>query len=154
MPLPSGARFGSYEITHVLGAGGMGEVYRARDTRLGRDVALKIILESFASDRDRIARFEREAKVLASISHPNIAGLYGMEEFDAHQFLVMELVEGETLADRLRRGPLAGRADAARARAMTAALGIRRSGLGPRCSCSAGDRIERPGWVEFRYQNP
>jgi serine/threonine-protein kinase len=90
----------------MLGVGGMGAVYRARDTRLGRDVAIKTLLDSFTSDADRIARFEREAKVLASINHPNIASLYGVEELDGHLFLVMELVEGETLADRLRRGPL------------------------------------------------
>jgi serine/threonine protein kinase len=106
MPLPSGSRLGAYEITHVLGAGGMGEVYRARDSRLGRSVAIKVILESFATDADRVARFEREAKVLASINHPNIAALYGMEEANGQRFLVMELVDGETLADRLQRGPL------------------------------------------------
>src|SRR5574339_208060 len=103
MPLPSGSRLGAYEITHVLGAGGMGEVYRARDSRLGRSVAIKVILESFATDADRVARFEREAKVLASINHPNIAALYGMEEANGQRFLVMELVDGETLADRLQR---------------------------------------------------
>ncbi len=84
----------------------MGEVFRARDTRLGREVAVKIILEPFASDGDRVARFQREAKVLASLNHPHIAALYGMEEADGQHFLVMELVEGQTLADRLARGPL------------------------------------------------
>ena len=106
MPLSSGARLGSYEITHVLGAGGMGEVYRARDTKLGRSVAIKIILEALGADPDRVARFEREAKVLASITHQNIAALYGMEESNGQHFLIMELVEGETLAERLQRGPL------------------------------------------------
>jgi eukaryotic-like serine/threonine-protein kinase len=106
MPLSSGTRLGSYEITHVLGAGGMGEVYRARDTRLGRSVAIKIILEALGADPDRVARFEREAKVLASITHQNIAALYGMEESNGQHFLIMELVEGETLAERLQRGPL------------------------------------------------
>ena len=106
MPLSSGTRLGSYEITHVLGAGGMGEVYRARDTKLGRSVAIKIILEALGADPDRVARFEREAKVLASITHQNIAALYGMEESNGQHFLIMELVEGETLAERLQRGPL------------------------------------------------
>ena len=106
MPLSSGTRLGSYEITHALGAGGMGEVYRARDSKLGRSVAIKVILDAFGADADRIARFEREAKVLASITHPNIAALYGMEEWNGQHFLVMELVEGETLAERLQRGPL------------------------------------------------
>lgn len=104
--MTSGARLGSYEIESVLGAGGMGEVYRARDLRLGRAVAIKVILQPFASDADRVARFEREAKVLASLNHPRIAALYGMEEAAGQHFLVMELVEGETLADRLVRGPM------------------------------------------------
>jgi serine/threonine-protein kinase len=85
----------------------MGEVYRARDSKLGRSVAIKVISEGFGADADRVARFEREAKVLASINHPNIAALYGMEEWDGQHFLIMELVEGETLAERLLRGPLA-----------------------------------------------
>jgi eukaryotic-like serine/threonine-protein kinase len=106
MPLTPGARLGGYEIVSVLGAGGMGEVYRARDTRLGREVAIKVILEVFAADADRIARFQREAKVLASLNHPHIAALYGLEETGDQHFLVMELVEGQTLADRLARGPL------------------------------------------------
>ena len=90
----------------MLGTGGMGEVYRARDSRLGRSVAIKVILDGLGADPDRIARFEREAKVLASINHPNIAALYGLEESNGQQFLVMELVEGETLAERLQRGPI------------------------------------------------
>jgi eukaryotic-like serine/threonine-protein kinase len=102
MPLPRGSRVGSYEVSDLLGAGGMGEVYRARDTRLGRDVAIKILPERFASDSDRRARFEREAQLLASLNHPNIATVHGLED----RALVMELVEGPTLADRLRRGPL------------------------------------------------
>src|SRR3954449_5219992 len=84
----------------------MGEVYRARDARLGRDVALKILPESVAQDTDRVARFKREAQVLASLNHPHIAAIYGFDEADGTQFLVLELVEGETLADRLRRGPI------------------------------------------------
>ena len=99
-------RLGAYEILSVLGAGGMGEVYRARDTRLGREVAVKVILDVFAADADRIARFQREAKVLASLNHPHIAALYGLEESGGQHFLVMELVEGQTLADRLLRGTM------------------------------------------------
>jgi serine/threonine protein kinase len=106
MPLTSGARLGVYEIVAVLGAGGMGEVYRARDTRLGREVAIKVILEAFAGDTDRVARFQREAKLLASLNHPQIAAIYGLEEAAGQYFLVMELVEGQTLADRLARGSL------------------------------------------------
>ena len=109
MSLASGVRLGAYEIIGSLGAGGMGEVYRARDTRLGRSVAIKILPEAFAADPDRVPRFEREAKVLASLNHPHIAALYGMEQGPAPgpaHFLIMELVEGETLAERLQRGPV------------------------------------------------
>src|SRR5512134_2605311 len=84
----------------------MGEVYRARDTKLGRDVAIKALPPQFAQDPDRLSRFEREAKLLASLSHPHIAGIYGLEEVDGHRYLVLEFVEGETLAQRLARGPL------------------------------------------------
>jgi serine/threonine protein kinase len=114
MPLGPGSRLGPYEILAAIGAGGMGEVYRARDTRLKRDVALKILPESFASDPDRLARFQREAEVLASLSHSNIAGVYGFEESDGIRALVMELVEGETLADCIARGPPARRGAADR----------------------------------------
>ena len=106
MALATGARLGPYEILSPLGAGGMGEVYRARDTKLGRDVALKILPELFASDSDRLARFQREAQVLASLNHPNIAAIYGLEESDAIRAIVMELVEGPTLADQLARGAM------------------------------------------------
>ena len=106
MSMRAGTRLGAHEILSVLGAGGMGEVYRARDTRLGREVAIKVVLDVFASDADRVARFQREAKVLASLNHPHIAALYGIEEADGRHFLVMELVEGQTLADRLVHGPL------------------------------------------------
>jgi serine/threonine protein kinase len=106
MALGSGTSLGQYEITGLLGAGGMGEVYRASDTRLGREVAIKVLPEAVASDSERIARFEREAKVLASLNHPNIAALYGMEQAGTRHFLVMELVDGQTLAERLLRGPL------------------------------------------------
>jgi eukaryotic-like serine/threonine-protein kinase len=106
MPLSPGTRFGQYEVVDSLGAGGMGEVYRARDTKLGRSVAIKVLPDALAADADRIARFQREAKVLASLTHAGIAALYGMEEHDGRHVLVMELVEGETLAERLARGPL------------------------------------------------
>ncbi|MDX1382630.1 MAG: serine/threonine-protein kinase, partial [Thermoanaerobaculia bacterium] len=115
MGLEAGARLGGYDVVEPLGAGGMGEVYRARDLKLGRQVALKILLEEVSQDPDRLARFEREARVLASLNHPNIATLYGLEkdgEMSARpdaagvSFLVMELVEGETLADRIARGPI------------------------------------------------
>jgi len=103
MTLIFGTKLGPYEITGALGAGGMGEVYRARDTKLQRDVALKILPESMARDVQRMARFEREARTLASLNHPNIAAIYGLEESNGVRALVMELVEGETLAERLRR---------------------------------------------------
>ena len=104
--LAAGTRLGPYEILASLGAGGMGEVYRASDTKLGRDVALKILPDAFALDVERIARFKREAQVLASLNHPNIAAIYGLEESDGVQALVLELVEGHTLADRIVKGPL------------------------------------------------
>ena len=106
MPLAVGARIAHYEVTGSLGAGGMGEVYRARDTKLVRDVALKILPDAFASDAERRARFGREAKTLAALNHPNIAQVHGFEESGATSALVMELVEGEDLSQRIRRGPL------------------------------------------------
>ena len=104
MALTPGTRLGPYEILSALGAGGMGEVYRARDTRLDRDVAIKILPEAFAADAERLARFQREAKVLASLNHPNIAIIHGLEHADGAHALVMELVEGEDLAQRIARG--------------------------------------------------
>jgi eukaryotic-like serine/threonine-protein kinase len=106
MALASGSKLGPYEIVAPLGAGGMGEVYRARDPRLGRDVALKVLPQSVASDPEGMARFEREAQVLASLNHPNIASIYGLEESGGVQALVMELVEGPTLAERIKQGAL------------------------------------------------
>src|SRR3989475_3237420 len=106
MSLGAGTRLGPYDIVSPLGAGGMGEVYRARDTKLNRDVALKILPELFALDPDRLARFAREAQVLASLNHPNIAAIYGFEESNATRALVLELVEGPTLADRIAHGPI------------------------------------------------
>ena len=106
MSLAAGSRLGPYEILSAIGAGGMGEVYRARDTKLNRDVALKVLPESFATDPDRLARFQREAQVLASLNHPNIAHIHGLEDSGGVRALVMELVEGEDLAQRLTRGPI------------------------------------------------
>jgi len=105
LPL-TGRRIGAYEIQTLLGAGGMGEVYLARDTRLGRDVAIKILPRTVTGDPERRARFEREARMLASLNHPHIGAIYGVEEVDGAQALVLELVEGPTLADRLQRGPV------------------------------------------------
>ena len=107
MRLSSGTRFGTYEILAPLGAGGMGEVYRARDTRLKRDVAIKVLQGAWVDTGDRLARFEREAELLAALNHPNIAAIYGIEESAGTTALVLELVEGPTLADRLVDGPLA-----------------------------------------------
>jgi eukaryotic-like serine/threonine-protein kinase len=104
--LASGTRLGAYEVVSLLGAGGMGEVYRARDTKLQRDVALKILPDAFTQDGERIARFRREAQVLASLNQPNIAAIYGFEDSSSTHALVLELVEGPTLADRIATGPL------------------------------------------------
>jgi Tol biopolymer transport system component len=106
MPLTTGSHLGPYEILAPLGAGGMGEVYRARDGKLNRDVALKILPDAFATDPDRLARFRREAQVLASLNHPNIGHIYGFEDSGATHALVMELVDGPTLADRIAQGPV------------------------------------------------
>ena len=106
MPLKSGARLGPYEVVAAIGAGGMGEVYRARDTKLNRDVALKILPATFASDSDRLARFHREAQVLASLNHPHIGAIYGFEESGDTHALVLEFVDGPTLADRIAQGPI------------------------------------------------
>jgi Tol biopolymer transport system component len=107
MPLLPGSRLGPYEVTAALGAGGMGEVYRARDTKLGRDVAIKVLPETLADDSERLARFEREAKTLAQLNHPNIAHVHGFEDGGGTRALVMELVEGEDLSTRIARGPIA-----------------------------------------------
>ena len=101
-----GRQFGQYRILSSLGAGGMGEVYRARDGKLGRDVAIKTLTSQFARDSDRVARFQREAKLLASLNHPNIAAIYGLEESGGTSFFILELVEGDTLADQIKRGPI------------------------------------------------
>ena len=101
-----GTRLAHYEIAGHLGTGGMGEVYQATDSKLGRTVAIKLLPEAFTHDTERAARFEREARVLASLNHPNIAAIYGLEQSGGRKFLVMELVPGETLAEKIRRGPV------------------------------------------------
>ena len=106
MPLTPGTTLGPYQVTAKIGEGGMGEVYQARDTKLDRDVALKVLPDAFTADPDRLARFEREAKVLASLNHPNIGTIYGLEEAEGVKALVLELVEGPTLADRIKEGPI------------------------------------------------
>ena len=99
-----GGQVGAYQVLALLGSGGMGEVYRARDTKLGRDVAIKILPRVFTSDSDRLARFEREARMLAALNHLHIGAIYGLQDVDGVRALVLELVEGETLAERVARG--------------------------------------------------
>ena len=106
MALSAGTCLGPYEIIAPLGAGGMGEVYRAHDAKLNRDVAIKVLLPAVANDPDRVARFSREAQVLASLNHPNIAHIHGLEDTEGIRALVMELVEGPTLADRIAKGAI------------------------------------------------
>jgi serine/threonine-protein kinase len=106
MPLSAGTKLGSYEVAAQIGAGGMGEVYQAHDTKLGRDVAIKVLSAAFVHDAERLARFQREARMLASLNHPNIATIFGLEQSDGVNYLVMELVPGQTLAERVGSGPL------------------------------------------------
>src|SRR5438270_6572668 len=106
MALGPGTRLGAYEILTLLGSGGMGEVYRARDANLNRHVAIKVLPELFTNDPERLARFQREAQVLASLNHPHIAAVYGLEQADGVTAIVLELVDGDTLADVIARGPL------------------------------------------------
>src|ERR1700687_263472 len=106
MPLSSGTRLGPYEILAPLGAGGMGEVSRARDKKFGREVALKILPVTFTTDPERLARFRREAHVLATLNHPHIGAIYGLDEANGQQFLVLELVDGESLDQRIARGAI------------------------------------------------
>jgi eukaryotic-like serine/threonine-protein kinase len=106
MAIEAGRRLGTFEVVSRLGVGGMGEVYRARDSRLGREVAIKVLPEGVASDPERLARFDREARALASLSHPNVGAIHGAEEADGIRFLVLELIPGDTLGDRIRRGAL------------------------------------------------
>src|ERR1700737_2950452 len=100
MPLSAGAKLGSYQVTAQIGAGGMGEVYQAHDTKLGRDVAIKVLPANFVNDPERLSRFQREARMLAALNHANIATIYGLEQSGGVTCLVMELVSGETLAGR------------------------------------------------------
>jgi serine/threonine-protein kinase len=104
--LTPGTRLGVYEILTHIGAGGMGEVYQAKDTRLKRDVALKVLPDRFSQDASRLGRFQREAELLATLNHPNIAAIYGLEDASGVRALVLELVEGPTLADRIAKGPI------------------------------------------------
>src|SRR3989442_10904964 len=106
MDITIGTQLGSHYLTGLIGRGGMGEVYRAKDTKLKRDVAIKVLPDEFLRDPDRVSRFQREAEVLASLNHPNIGAIHSLEEADGSRFLVLELVEGETLAERIRRGPI------------------------------------------------
>src|SRR5829696_9194663 len=122
MALPAGTRLGVYEVSALLGEGGMGEVYRARDTRLERHVAIKILPEALAADPERLERLSREARLLASLNHPNIAAIYGIETAGVVHALVLELVEGETLGARIRRKPLTVSETRSMARQIMAAL--------------------------------
>ena len=106
MAIGIGSQLGSHKITALLGKGGMGEVYRGRDSKLKREVAIKVLPDEFARDASRVSRFQREAEVLASLNHPNIASIYDLQEANGSRYLVLELVEGETLADRIARGPI------------------------------------------------
>ena len=109
MTLTFGTKLGPYEIVAPLGAGGMGEVYRARDARLGRDVAIKVLSEALAKDADRLRRFEQEARTIAALNHPNILGIHDIGAYDGAPFLVSECLEGQTLRDKLKSGPLPAR---------------------------------------------
>ena len=106
MALEVGTRLGHYDVTALIGEGGMGQVWQATDTQLGRQVALKILPDAFAADQDRLVRFTREAQILASLNHPNIAAIHGIEESEGTRALVLELVEGPTLADRIAQGAI------------------------------------------------
>src|SRR6202521_2200968 len=106
MGIEIGQHLGSYEVTALIGKGGMGEVYRAHDSKLKREVAIKILPDEFSRDASRVSRFQREAEVLASLNHPNIGSIYDLQEANGSRYLVLELVEGETLADRLNRGAI------------------------------------------------
>src|SRR3954468_2423856 len=143
MPLTAGAHLGPYEILAALGAGGMGEVYRVRDTKLGREVAIKVLPASVANDAERLSRFEREARVLASLNHPNIATVYAVEESVGVSALVMELVEGETLEARLKTRV----AEAARTGGFSRALPMAETLAIARQLCEALDAAHERGIV-------
>ena len=140
MPIASGATIGPYKVDREIGRGGMGVIFLAHDTRLGRTVALKALPDDVASDQDRLQRFEREARVLASLSHPHIGAIYGFEHTGEMQGLVLELIEGPTLADRIAAGPLALREGGAGHRARN---GGRRGGAA-RVAHEAPTRDPRP----------
>src|SRR5271157_5231077 len=106
MPLSPGTKLGPYEIIAAIGAGGMGEVYRARDSRLDRDVAIKVLPESFAGDADRLRRFEQEARTVAALNHPNILGVHDIGQNQGSPYMVCELLEGETLREKMQEGPI------------------------------------------------
>ena len=125
MSIPAGTRFGPYEIIALIGAGGMGEVYRARDTRLGREVAVKTLPVAFASEPDRLRRFELEAKAASLLSHPNIVTVHDVGTADGVPYIVSELLDGENLRERLNRGPFAPRRAIEAAAAIADALGSR-----------------------------
>ena len=130
MSLASGTKLGPYEILAPLGAGGMGEVYRARDTRLKREVAIKVLPDGFSQDPDRLARFQREAELLATLNHPNIAAVYGLEKAEGLTAIVLELVEGETLAKRIASRPVqAGHYRTGSGEATSVVSGFSRTGM-------------------------
>jgi serine/threonine protein kinase len=112
MSISPGQRLGPYEVVALIGAGGMGEVYRARDTRLRRDVAIKVLPAGFSADADRLGRFEQEARAAAALNHPNILAVYDLGTHDTSPYIVSELLEGKTLRERLSQSPVASRADA------------------------------------------
>ena len=152
MALRPGTRLGAYEIVAPVGVGGMGEVYRARDTRLDRTVAIKVLQPAVAGDPERRERFDREARAIASLSHPHVCALFDVGQQDGTPFLVMEYLDGETLADRLKAGPLPVR-EALRHGAQIAAAAARsdrlaerrRHRLGPEPAASGRARPPRPG---------
>ena len=149
MALRPGMRFGPYEVTAQIGKGGMGEVYRAIDIRLKREVAVKVLPESVAVDDERLARFQREAEILASLNHPNIAQIHGLESSDGGSALVMELVEGPTLADRVAQGPIPVREALSIASQMTAALAAAHAqGIIHRDLKPANVKVRRDGTVK------
>ena len=150
MSLSPGVRLGPYEILDPIGAGGMGEVYRARDTKLNRDVAIKILLPAVANDPDRLARFSREAQVLASLNHPNIAAIYGLEEGPAEaglhvRALVMELVEGPTLDERLRKSEVSSLKSEGSARLPTSDFELQTSNFRLLPGSPSAKRLPSPG---------
>ena len=154
MPLVKGTKLGAYEVVAAIGAGGMGEVYRARDTTLGRDVAIKTLPSSLALDPERLTRFEREARVLATLNHPHIAQIYGVEERDGVRALVLELVEGETLAERIAKGLGRGLSVAQAGCSADSDDRERRAGLGSRRRARGSDRqLRGSGQCHFRRRS-